>query len=164
MNGFKKLLATGLVLGFGHAAWAEQAPLILRDNVLTIPQAVIVDGDSVSHFRNIELAQDAGGNFTVVSAEDGSLANIESVEILRDDHRIDVLAKGWRSACVSIMPGAVSRKGNEFVIAIAESKPTGDVCIAVAIPFYTITRLTADVLQPGEYSVSVNGVKTDFTL
>lgn len=160
----KTYLGMALLLCFGHAAWADQAPMVLRDNVLTLPQAVVVNGDDVSHFRNVELTQDANGTFAITASEAGSLAGVESVEILREADRVDVLAKGWRSACVSIEPAAVSYKNAEFVVAIPESESTSDVCIAQAIRFYVITTLPTEGLSPGDYSLSVNGVKTDFTL
>lgn len=160
----KRYLAVALLLCFGHAAWADQAPMVLRDNVLTLPQAVVLDGEDISHFRNVELTQDASGSFSITASEDGSLAGVESVEILREAGRVDVLAKGWRSACVSIEPAAVSYKDGEFVVAIPESEPTSEVCIAQAIEYYLITTLPTEGLSPGDYSVTVNGVKTDLTL
>jgi len=164
LGNLKHLVVAGLMLCFSHGGWAEQAPLVLRDNVLTIPQAVIIDGDTITHFRNIELFQDASGDFAITSATDGALANVESVDILRQAERVDAVAKGFRSACVSIEPAAVSYLDGEFIVAIPESVPTGDVCTAQAIRFYTITTLPTQGLSPGEYSVSVNGVKTDFML
>jgi hypothetical protein len=160
----KSYLAMAMLLCFGHAASAEQAPAVLRDNVLSIPQAVVVDGDDVSHFRNIRLAQEGNGSFAITAAEDGSLASVESVEILREADRIDVLSKGYRSACVSIETEAVSYQDGAFVVAIPETEPTSDVCVAQAIEYYVITTLPTDGLSPGDYTVSVNGVKTDFTL
>lgn len=160
----KSYLALALLLCFGHTAWAEQAPMVMRDNVLTMPQAVVVDGDDVSYFRNVELTRDTNGSLAVTASEPGSLAGIESVEILRQADRVDVLAKGWRSACVSIEPEAVSYKNGAFVVAIPESESTSEVCIAQAIRFYVIATLPTEGLLPGDYSVSVNGVKTDLTL
>ncbi len=160
----KTYLGMALLLCFGHAAWADQTPMVLRDNVLKLPQAVVVDGDDISHFRNVELTQDANGTFAITASQAGSLAGVESVEVLREADRVDVLAKGWRSACVSIEPEAVSYKNGDFVVAIPESEPTSDVCVAQAIRFYVIATLPTDGLATGDYSVSVNGVKTDFTL
>jgi len=170
MNRFKVFVSACLLLGFSQALWAQQpslaqqAPLILRDNVLTIPQAVIVDGDNVSYFRNIELAQDNDGKFSIATAENGSLAVVETVEVLRDADRVDVLTRGFRSACVSTLPAAVSYKDGRFVIAIPESKSKTDVCIAQAIRFYAITTLETEGLASGQYTVVVNGVATQFTL
>lgn len=164
LKNVKSYLTIALLLCFGHTAWADQAPMVLRDNVLTLPQAVVVDGEDVTHFRNVELTQDASGTFSITASEAGSLAGVESVEILREADRVDVLAKGWRSACVSIEPEAVSYKNGEFVVAIPESEPTAEVCTAQAIRFYVIATLPTDELSPGDYAVSVNGVKTDFTL
>ncbi|MEX2334179.1 MAG: hypothetical protein WD600_07980 [Pseudohongiella sp.] len=164
MFSWKNFAIAGVFMGCSHALWAEQASVVLRDNVLTIPGAVVVEGDTVSHYRNIELTQDAAGRFTIAAVEDGSLANIESVEIQQEAGSVEVLAKGYRSACVSILPEAVSYQDGKFVIAIPESKPTSEVCILAVVMFEVATTLDTDDLPAGEYTLVVNNVKKDFTL
>lgn len=159
----KQFLLAFSVMGCSHALWAEQAPLVLRDDVLTLPQAVVVEGDDISHFRNVEMTQSGNGSFAITASQPGSLASIDTIEILREGDRVDVLAKGFRSACVSIESEAVSYHDGEFLVAIPESEPTSDVCIAQAIEFYVIATLPTDDLAAGTYTVNVNGVKTDFT-
>ncbi|MBC53540.1 MAG: hypothetical protein CMQ34_06835 [Gammaproteobacteria bacterium] len=157
------MLAT-LMMGCSHALWADNPPVVLRDDVLTLPQAVVVEGDNISHFRNVVLTQGSSGSFAITASEPGSLATVDSVEVLREADRVDVLAKGFRSACVSIEAEAVSYHSGEFMVAIPESAPTSDVCIAQAIEFYVIATLPTQGMASGDYTVNVNGVKTDFTL
>jgi hypothetical protein len=163
MYKFKAVMFLALLTGFGHTALAE-APVVFRDNVLTIPDAVVIEGGEVTHYRNIELTLNNDGNFVVAKAKQGQLATIESVEIITDQDKVDVVAKGWRSACVDILPAAVSRKGNEFVIAIAETEPSSDVCILIAISFEVATTLNTAGLEAGDYTVLVNGQVAQFTL
>jgi len=82
MTYLKNYVAATMLLGCSHAVWAEQSPVVLRDDVLTLPQAVVMDGDDLSHFRNVELTQGANGNFAITASEPGNLAQVESVEIL----------------------------------------------------------------------------------
>ncbi|OFE11337.1 hypothetical protein PHACT_12310 [Pseudohongiella acticola] len=164
MTYLKNYVAATMLLGCSHAVWAEQSPVVLRDDVLTLPQAVVMDGDDFSHFRNVELTQGANGNFAITASDPGNLAQVESVEILKNADRVDVLAEGFRSACVSIEPAAVSYHDGQFMVAIPVSEPTSDVCIELAVEYYLITTLPTEDLSSGEYSVNVNGVKTDFTL
>lgn len=163
MYKFKAVMFLALLTGFGHVALAE-APVVLRDNVLTIPDAVVIEGSEVTHYRDVELKLNNEGNFVVAKAKEGQLANIESVEIVRDQDKVDVVAKGWRSACVDILPAAVSRVGNEFIVAIPETEPSSDVCILIAISFEVTTTLNTDGLDAGNYTVVVNGETAQFTL
>jgi len=163
MHKFKSVMFLALLTGFGHVALAE-APVVMRDNVLTIPDAVVIEGSEITHYRNVELTLNNEGNFVVAKASQGQLANIESVEIVRDQDQIDVVAKGWRSACVDILPAAVSRIGKEFVIAIPETEPSSDVCILIAIGFEVTTTLDTDGLEEGHYTVVVNGEIAQFEL
>jgi len=164
MTYLKYIFLATWTLGSSHALLADQAPVVLQDDVLTLPQAIVVKGDDISHFRNVELTQSGNGSFAITASEPGELANVDAVEILRQQDRVDVLAKGFRSACVSIQPEAVSYKNGEFLVAIPVSKPSSEVCIQVAVDYYVIATLPTQGLSGGEYTVNVNGVKTDFTL
>ena len=164
MTYFKHFMLATLMMGCSHALWADDAPVVLRDDVVTLPQTVVVEGDDISHFRNVELTQESDGSFAITASEPGSLASVDSVDVLRDDDRVAVLSRGFRSSCVSIQEEAVTYHEGEFIVAIPESEPVSDVCIAVAVEYYLITPLPTVGMESGEYTVNVNGVKANFTL
>lgn len=147
-------------------AVSAQGSAVYRDEVITIPSGTVITSDGVAHFRDIRLIEQEDGSFRVAAAERGEIAEVDSVEVnpLAGDE-VEVTVKGAKSsACVELLEPTVSFKDDTFTVVLAESKPTSEVCILI-LEYYE-ERFTLDVseLEPGSYTVDVNGVEEEFTL
>jgi hypothetical protein len=145
-------------------------PAIYQNQTLTIPQgAALGDGDPV-YFENIQLVFDAQGFFTIADAEERPLVSVSEVSISIMESfpvQVSVNVSGNKSIpCVELLTPAVAATEGGFTVTLAESVlgPADETCIAVLDPFETTVSLPVEGLDAGTYTVSVNGVKTEFTL
>lgn len=155
---------TGLLLA--GACFAE-APAVLRDKVLTIPDAVVLEGDDMRHYRDIRLSVDDEGKLQLVSAEEGRLANVESVEVNTEtgtEGTIEVTASGYKSSCVSEMNSSVTTAEEGYLIVITETDPGDVVCALVAEPFEIVSRIDVSAREPGSYLIQVNRMRVELML
>lgn len=144
-------------------------PSHYQDQVLTIPQGVVVTGDTTAYYENIELQEQADGSFLPMAAEPRNLVAVESVvanvmESLPVQVALDI--QGNKSVpCVELLTPAVVYKQGVFTVSLAESKlGPEETCISVIDPFSTTVDLDVEGLDAGTYTVRVNGVETAFTL
>ena len=175
----KKVLSIACLSAMAVTAQASDndEPVVYRDQVLSVPHGVVVNDDgSLSFYRDIRLEAQADGSF-VLDAEnlrEGNLAMIDSVNATvnrddddtpGDDSTVSVAVAGNLSIpCVSLMDPMVERDGNTFGVILAESEPPIASCIQVLEPFETTVTLQAGDLEPGDYTVNVNGTEASFTL
>jgi len=145
----------------GQSLAAE--PAVLRDGILTIPEAVVLESQPGSYYRNVTLEQDANGKLQVIAAEPANLAMVDSVDV---EVSVTVEVSGNKSVpCVDLQTPAVSREGNVFTVILAETPiPDGVNCATVLEPFTSSVTLHQGNLEPGTYTVRVNGTEMSFTV
>lgn len=162
-----RAVITCLALVEGQLVLAQ--PAIYKEEVLTIPQGAVVDGAETNYFENIQLQMNDQGNFVLIAADPRALVAVDSVEAMVMESlpvQVSVAVSGNKSVpCVDLLTPSVSYADNSFVVTLAESAlGPAESCIAVIEPFETSVALDVEGLQAGTYQVSVNGVKTEFTL
>ncbi len=65
-------------------------------------------------------------------------------------------------SCTTVKQPEVTNDGADFTITIMGERPTGMVCAQVATTYQHSVAL--GTLDPGKYTVTVNGVSKDFTV
>ncbi len=145
-------------------------PATLQGAVLTIPQGAVMDNDAPSYFTDIQLSFEGNGNFSMIDAQTNNLVAIDSVQsaILESfPVQVSITVTGNKSVpCVELLPPAISRQDNLFVVVLAETQlGPAESCIAVIDPFETTFALDVKELPAGTYTVRVNGtIENSFTL
>lgn len=144
-------------------------PSTYQDQVLTIPQGVVVTGDNTAYYENIQLQEQANGSFLPMAAEPRNLVSVESVEVKVMESlpvQVSLDIQGYKSVpCVELLTPAVVYKEAVFTVTLAESSLGPDeTCVTVIEPFSTTVPLDVEGLDAGSYVVRVNGVEADFTL
>lgn len=163
----KRLLcvaAVSLVLQQGTAQ-----PATFVNDVLTIPQAALIDENSPVYYTNVQLSNNGDGTLTVVAGEQQNLVTVDTVDVMIMESfpvQVSLAVSGNKSVpCVELLPAAVSRTGSEFSVVLAETVlGPAESCIAVIDPFELSVSLDVLGLAAGTYSVNVNGVQAEFTL
>ncbi|HEX6385269.1 MAG TPA: hypothetical protein VF177_11410 [Anaerolineae bacterium] len=91
---------------------------------------------------------------------DGVIVNIPEPEA----EEIQVTVSGnLGDPCTEIDDIIQGREGNVFLITITTRRPADVVCAQVLEPFEEVVTLDVDGLEPGTYTVNVNGVQAIFT-
>lgn len=164
----KKLaIACGLL---GLAATTQADPAVYRDNVMTIDNGVLINGDTRNYYTDIVLTTEANGRLKIVSANQLPLVHIDDASTLvtetTTERSVSVSITGYKSVpCVSLEDAAVSYKDEVFTILLAETvMGPAESCIAIIAPFETDVALDVTDLEAGTYEVVVNGEATSFTL
>lgn len=93
------------------------------------------------------------------------LANVENVNVMTQDGIVEVIASGnLEDSCTEIADVTTERRGDTFVISITTARPADQMCAQVLVPFEQTIRLDTAPLDPGAYTVDVNGVTQQFQL
>ena len=147
--------------------WLENEPAIYRDGELWIENGAVIQDDGVGdYYSNIVLQQDEGRSFSVVSAQRQSLVNVQSADVigLTDGAAVEyvtVRVEGSQSSpCVGLKQPAFSMAegGMEITVLIAEGMQAPNrTCAQVITPFATTIYIPVFDLDPGSYTVNVNG-------
>ncbi len=136
---------------------------------LTVPAVAVVDSTSGHYFANIQLRHEGEGMFRLVTAETRSLVQVEQIHIALHEttpRQAVVSIEGFKSVpCVELLEAAVAREGEQFTILLAESE-LGPEETCIAIPELITEAVTLDLtaVPAGDYTVSVNGHVTAFSL
>ena len=162
----KKLLVLVAVFST-QFVWAQPATFV--DNVLSIPQAVLIDQTDPVYYSNVQLSDNGNGTLSVTAGEKQNLVAVESADVLIMESfpvQVSVAVSGNKSVpCVELLPAAVARQGSVFTIILAETVlGPAESCIAVLEPFQTNVSLDVLGLSAGTYTVRVNSLETEFTL
>ena len=163
----KKVVAV-LALALGLSAAAAAAPAVFENGVLEVGDGVVLGAGGDLIYKNIRLQADSSRNFRVVSAEPRNLATVESVEVfVLDGFPVQaVQVEGHISmSCLDLEEPIALRRDETFVIYLPETPldPLA-LCAAVIEPFSVTLPLDVSGLEPGDYTVRVNGVEAEFTL
>ena len=156
------LLCAGLL-----AAPAVMAqPAVFDDGTLHIFRGAVVSSGSVAYYRDIKLDLNDDGDFTVSSADEQVLAEINTVGVLMEPSTdyAEVMIDGWlSSSCKELDRPAVIMPNEEeeervIHIVLAESQlDSGELCVQVVEPFSTTVELDLIDLEGGAYIIEVNG-------
>ncbi|MCG8416030.1 MAG: hypothetical protein MI746_17580 [Pseudomonadales bacterium] len=164
MKKFFFLFAVSLL---AKMSWAQPATFV--DDILTIPQAALIDAVEPVYYADVQLADNGDGTLSVVAGEAQNLVNVDSIEVLIMESfpvQVSVAVSGNLSVpCVELLPAAVARKDSVFTVILAETVlGPAETCIAIIEPFETNVSLDVLGLAAGDYTVVVNGVEAEFTL
>ena len=158
----------GLLAGLVQtAAYAAESALFV-DEILTISDAIVMEGDTPRYYRDVQLEIGAHGDFKVIDGVEKQLAYIEEVSVAvleTDPVQVELDIVGYMSnPCVELNT-AVTRKENTFYVAIGETVlQTLVACAQVVEPFDITLPLDVKGLPAGDYEVLVNDKSVEFTL
>lgn len=144
-------------------------PATFSDDVLSIPQAVLIDATDPVYYANVQLTDNGDGTLSVTAGEQQNLVSVDSVQVMIMESfpvQVSISVSGNKSVpCVELLPAAVARKDNVFTVVMAETVlGPAESCIAVLDPFEEVVSLDVLGLSAGDYTVVVNGVEAEFTL
>lgn len=145
-------------------------PATLQGTVFTIPQGAIIDNNNPAYFTDIQLNFEGSGNFRLIGAQATNLVAVDSVQVAILESfpvQVNITVTGNKSVpCVELLPPAISRQDNLFIVVLAETQlGPAESCIAMIDPFVTTFALDVLELPTGTYTVRVNGqVENTFTL
>jgi len=167
MPSFSRYLCI-LILGLISQFSAAQ-PATFENNLLTVPQvAALVDGE-LTYYNDIQFTSDLQGNFTLRAAQQSNLVSVETVTVNVAESlpvQVSLSVAGNKSVpCVELQAPAIFNDKGNFTIALAETTlGPAETCIAVLAPFETNITLDVTGVEPGTYSVNVNGIVANFSL
>jgi hypothetical protein len=164
----KPTIAALTLFSFSSTLVLAQVP-VLRDQVLTIPQAAVVTSAGQRYYADIKLRSNADGSFSVTAAEEHALAGVQTVTAQVTATPKSAVAKvaGYLpTPCDALEPAAVSYKSGEFTVVIGRHSTLGpDMgCVQMIADFQTEVALDINGLPAGDYRVVVNGVAATFKL
>lgn len=143
-------------------------PATFENSIFKIPQgAALIKGEAL-YYNDIQMAQNDEGNFTLIGAKRSSSVYVDSVSVILTKSLpplVSLFVRGNKSIpCVELQPPAIFKSSSAFTVALAETSPDpAEMCIQVLAPFETQIPLDITGLDPGTYSVNVNGTKSTFT-
>jgi len=147
---------------------AHGAPALFADNVLTIEDAIVLEGDKTRYYQNIRLSPTPDGDFKVVGAVEKSLVTVTDILVRIEKTnpvQVEVVLKGYMAnPCVEIST-AVTRKGSTFYVVVAQTPlQTLVACAQVIKPFELKVPLEVKGLASGKYIVMGNSASSSFAL
>jgi len=163
----KKLVAA-LAIGLIQATATNAAPALFKDSIMYIREGIVLLGEEIRYYRNIQMEVTDKGEFRAVQGEELQPAQIDELDITvlyTDPAQVELKVSGNMSTpCIDLVT-AVRRDGNTFYVAVAELPwQTSDVCIQVLEPYDQLIDLDGTGLSAGEYLVKVNDKEIDFEL
>ncbi|MGB4247582.1 MAG: hypothetical protein WBJ75_07675 [Pseudohongiellaceae bacterium] len=147
-------------------AFAE--PALFVDNVLSIKEGIVVQGQDARYYSNIRLALTPNGDFQAIHAETKNLVHLDEISVAvieTDPVQVELAVEGYRSnPCVDV-DTIITQKGNTFYVVLTETPlQTLVACAQVIDPYQETIPLDVTDLPAGNYLVNVNGMEIDFDL
>jgi hypothetical protein len=94
-----------------------------------------------------------------------SNAYIDSVEVeSRDGAYYATISGSLADSCTEVTDFTTEVDGSSVMLTAVASKPADAICAQVLTPFEETVPLDTSDLGPGEYSLSIDGVETSFTI
>lgn len=163
-----KNVISALALSLLQVTASNAAPAFYKDSLLQIKEGIVVLGEEIRYYKNLQLEMKSDGDFRVVEGESLSLAQIDELTVavlFTEPVQVELLVQGNKSIPCVELESAVTREGDTFYVAVAERQlQTFDVCIQVLEPYELLLELDVADLPPGDYLVKVNRDVTEFTL
>lgn len=157
-----------LLLSMVYTASLHADSALFLDNVLTIDDAIVVEGDSTRYYQRVRLGIQSNGDFKVIDAEEKNLAYIEEWSLgvfYTEPVSVELNVIGYLSTPCTELNTAITRRDNTFFVAVGETPlQTLVPCAQVIHPFDIMLELDVADLPAGDYLVVLNGDSTDFTL
>ena len=146
---------------------ANADPAVFRKGEMTIPEGLVITGDSSAYYTDIRLAYDGNGTLVIAGADAMPKVLVETIDILIMESfplQVSVAVNGIKSVpCTTLLSPAVSYADNTFTVVLAETVlGPAESCIAITDPFETTVALNVLDLPAGTYTVDVNGVTAVF--
>jgi predicted small lipoprotein YifL len=92
-------------------------------------------------------------------------AVVDEIVIVQREGNVEATISGTvPDACTQISSIEQSLEGNTFTLMIQTARPADEVCAQVLEPFEQTVELDVEGLEPGQYTINVNGVTQDFEL
>ncbi|OGT73240.1 MAG: hypothetical protein A3H44_05815 [Gammaproteobacteria bacterium RIFCSPLOWO2_02_FULL_57_10] len=147
-------------------AFAE--PALFVDNVLSIKEGIVVQGQDARYYSNIRLVLTPNGDFQTIHAETKNLVHLDEISVAvieTDPVQVELAVEGYRSnPCVDV-DTIITQKGNTFYVVLTETPlQTLVACAQVIDPYQATIPLDVTDLPAGSYLVNVNGMEIDFDL
>ena len=147
---------------------AQAQPALFDDEVLSIGEAIVVEGVQTRYYENVQMRIEQNGDFKVLGGVEKPLATItdKAVSILESNPLQAVLQlKGYKPTPCYELHQSVTRKGDTFHVALSLNVlQTLVACVQMIDPFELNIPLDVSTLAPGQYHVNVNGETLDFQL
>lgn len=163
-----KRLIAGMFLCGVLTGGAQAAPAVFQGSVLTIEEAIVLQGGKAVYYRDLQLQVSGDRNFQVVGAQATPLATVEEVSLVElhtEPAQIELVIAGYKSTPCVELKTAVVRHESSFHVVVAEIPlQTLVACIQVIEPFQLVLPVDVTGLPPGEYTVNVHGQELDFSL
>ncbi len=97
-----------------------------------------------------------------------NLAAVDSIEVRileSDPVQVEVVARGnLADGCTELDEPMVMRDGTQFGVMLTTQRPADAICTQALVPFEQVIALDVTDVEPGDYTVDVNGVIETFTL
>ena len=163
-----KKLISAVALSLIQATTSYGTPAFFKDSLLTIKEGIVVLGEEIRYYRNLQMELKENGDFRVVEGENLALAQVDELAVavlFTEPNQVELQITGHKSTPCIDLKTAVTREGNTFDFAVAESpQQTFDVCVQVLDPYELTAELDVSGLAKGDYRVRVNHDEIDFTL
>jgi len=157
----------GLCIGATQAFAVHAEPVLFANNVLTLGDAIVLDGKSTRFYQQVQLGLTQSGDFKVLSGVEKNLATVteKSVRVIATDPpQVELVVSGYMANPCIELETAVTRKGDKFYAVFGETPlQTLVACAQVIEPFTSTLALDVQDLASGAYTVQVNGQEISFS-
>lgn len=147
---------------------ANAAPALFKDNVLTLGDAIVVEGGNTRYYQDVRLSPTPSGDFKVLGAVERALATVTELTVTVieiEPVQVEVGVTGYMANPCIDLTTAVTRKGDTFYVVVGETPlQTLVACAQVTQPFMLEIPLDVTGLPGGDYVVWVNGDDIEFDL
>ena len=147
---------------------AHAAPALFSDNILTLGDAIVVEGEETRYYQDVRLSPTPNGDFKVLGGVEKALATVTelSVSVIETNPvQVEVGVTGYMANPCIDLNTAVTRKGKTFYVVVGETPlQTLVACAQVTQAFELEIPLDVRGLDSGEYVVMVNGDSIEFDL
>lgn len=147
---------------------AQAAPALFEDNVLTLGDAIVIEGATPRYYQDVRLSPTPSGDFKVLGATEKALAMVTELTVTvieTEPVQVEVGVIGYMANPCIELNTAVTRKGSTFYVVVGENPlQTLVACAQVIQPYELEIPLNVKGLPSGDYVVMVNGDSIEFDL
>lgn len=147
---------------------AQAAPALFKDNVLTLGDAIVIEGATPRYYQDVRLSPTPSGDFKVLGATEKALATVTELTVTvieTEPVQVEVGVIGYMANPCIELNTAVTRKGSTFYVVVGENPlQTLVACAQVIQPYELEIPLNVKGLPSGDYVVMVNGDSIEFDL
>lgn len=163
----QSLITAAIFAALAGQAQADTA--VYQNSVLTINEAIVIQDNGSSYFKNVRFVPNTNGTWRFTGATQRPLATIEEISVTSlatEPATVEVSVEGYKSLpCVELEPLVMSRSSDTFYVVIPETTlDTEEACIGIIEPFTLTFPLDTFGLEAGAYKLNINGKETEFDL